>query len=117
MQKYIKLLDFLHLESFGQSVCEETYRVLGSWLDMRFMQKPLLIKLLHHQGYACTLPLTSETIHLIVKYLPSLEPHIPSLHVALDWIPELLSSANPENRIFAGCLASTFYNSIIRCSM
>lgn len=69
-------------------------QVLGRWLNERFMKKPLLIKLLHFQTYSHTL-------------LPLLEPFIPSLHVALDWLPELLTSPEDGKRRFAAHLAGT----------
>ncbi|XP_034948170.1 integrator complex subunit 2 isoform X2 [Chelonus insularis] len=71
----------------------EIRSVICSYLHQVFISDPSLAKLVHFQGYPREL-------------LPITVSGIPSMHICLDWIPELLSQAEPEKQIFAVDLAS-----------
>ena len=58
-----------------------------------FIAEPSLAKLVHFQGYP------RELLAMTVR-------GIPSMHICLDFIPELLSMAEMEKQIFAIDLAS-----------
>jgi integrator complex subunit 2 len=57
-----------------------------------FCETPQLMKMVHQQGYPDEL-------------LPVTVYGIPSIHVALEFLPELLSQAQPERLVFAIKLA------------
>ncbi|KAK0165379.1 hypothetical protein PV328_003895 [Microctonus aethiopoides] len=71
----------------------EVRSVVCSYLHQVFITDPSLAKLVHFQGYPREL-------------LPITVSGIPSMHICLDWIPELLSQPEPEKQIFAVDLAS-----------
>ncbi|KAH0557626.1 integrator complex subunit 2 [Cotesia glomerata] len=71
----------------------EIRSVVCSYLHQVFITDPSLAKLVHFQGYPRDL-------------LPITVAGIPSMHICLDWIPELLSQPEPEKQIFAVDLAS-----------
>ncbi|XP_057339927.1 integrator complex subunit 2-like [Microplitis mediator] len=71
----------------------EIRSVVCSYLHQVFITEPSLAKLVHFQGYPRDL-------------LPITVAGIPSMHICLDWIPELLSQPEPEKQIFAVDLAS-----------
>ncbi|CAH0382391.1 unnamed protein product [Bemisia tabaci] len=89
--------------------CQETYKdrevngqfwalrevrsVICSFLHQIFIAEPNLVKLVHFQGYPCDL-------------LPVSVPGIPSMHICLDFIPELLSQPSLDKQIFAVDLIS-----------
>ncbi|XP_051176498.1 integrator complex subunit 2 [Leptopilina boulardi] len=71
----------------------EIRSVICSYLHQIFIADPSLAKLVHFQGYPREL-------------LPITVSGIPSMHICLDWIPELLSQPEPEKQVFAVDLAS-----------
>ncbi|XP_043267070.1 integrator complex subunit 2 [Venturia canescens] len=71
----------------------EIRSVVCSYLHQLFIADPSLAKLVHFQGYPREL-------------LPITVSGIPSMHICLDWIPELLSQPEPEKQVFAVDLAS-----------
>ncbi|XP_063992438.1 integrator complex subunit 2 isoform X2 [Diachasmimorpha longicaudata] len=71
----------------------EIRSVVCSYLHQVFIDEPALAKLVHFQGYPREL-------------LPITVSGIPSMHICLDWIPELLSQPEPEKQVFAVDLAS-----------
>ncbi|KAG7188387.1 hypothetical protein KM043_008039 [Ampulex compressa] len=71
----------------------EIRSVVCSYLHQVFIADPSLAKLVHFQGYPREL-------------LPITVSGIPSMHICLDWIPELLSQPEPERQVFAVDLAS-----------
>ncbi|CAK9813155.1 Integrator complex subunit 2 [Anthophora plagiata] len=71
----------------------EIQSIICSYLHQVFIADPSLAKLVHFQGYPREL-------------LPITVTGIPSMHICLDWIPELLSQPESEKQIFAVDLAS-----------
>jgi integrator complex subunit 2 len=62
-------------------------------LHQAFIADPNLAKLVHFQGYP-------------MELLPVTVAGIPSMHICLDFLPELLSQPDSEKQIFAVNLAS-----------
>ncbi|VVC92951.1 unnamed protein product [Leptidea sinapis] len=71
----------------------EVRNIICSFLHQIFISEPSLAKLVHFQGYPKEL-------------LPITVQGIPSMHICLDFIPELLSQASLEKQIFAVDLVS-----------
>lgn len=71
----------------------EVRSIVCSFLHQIFISEPSLAKLVHFQGYPRDL-------------LPVTVQGIPSMHICLDFIPELLSQASLEKQIFAIDLVS-----------
>ncbi|XP_063376210.1 integrator complex subunit 2 [Cydia fagiglandana] len=71
----------------------EVRSIICSFLHQVFISEPSLAKLVHFQGYPREL-------------LPVTVQGIPSMHICLDFIPELLSQASLEKQIFAVDLVS-----------
>lgn len=71
----------------------EVRSIICSFLHQIFISEPSLAKLVHFQGYPREL-------------LPITVQGIPSMHICLDFIPELLSQASLEKQIFAVDLVS-----------
>ncbi|XP_045510921.1 integrator complex subunit 2 [Colias croceus] len=71
----------------------EVRSIICSFLHQIFISEPSLAKLVHFQGYPKEL-------------LPITVQGIPSMHICLDFIPELLSQASLEKQIFAVDLVS-----------
>lgn len=71
----------------------EVRNIICSFLHQVFISEPSLAKLVHFQGYPREL-------------LPVTVQGIPSMHICLDFIPELLSQASLEKQIFAVDLVS-----------
>ncbi|CAG5021643.1 unnamed protein product [Parnassius apollo] len=71
----------------------EVRSIICSFLHQIFISEPSLAKLVHFQGYP------RELIPVTVQ-------GIPSMHICLDFIPELLSQASLEKQIFAVDLVS-----------
>ncbi|XP_046961071.1 integrator complex subunit 2 [Vanessa cardui] len=71
----------------------EVRSIICSFLHQIFISEPPLAKLVHFQGYP------RELIQVTVQ-------GIPSMHICLDFIPELLSQASLEKQIFAVDLVS-----------
>lgn len=71
----------------------EVRSLICSYLHQVFIADPSLAKLVHFQGYPREL-------------LPVTAPGIPSMHICLDFIPELLSQPLLEKQIFAMDLVS-----------
>ncbi|XP_041968143.1 integrator complex subunit 2 [Aricia agestis] len=71
----------------------EVRSIICSFLHQIFISEPALAKLVHFQGYP------RELLSVTVQ-------GIPSMHICLDFIPELLSQASLEKQIFAVDLVS-----------
>ncbi|GIY57043.1 integrator complex subunit 2 [Caerostris extrusa] len=71
----------------------EIQSLICSHLHQVFISEPSLAKLVHFQTYSCEL-------------LPVVVSSVPSLHICLDFLPELLSQADLDKQIFAIELAS-----------
>ncbi|CAB3231134.1 unnamed protein product [Arctia plantaginis] len=71
----------------------EVRSIICSFLHQIFISEPSLAKLVHFQGYPREL-------------LPVTVQGIPSMHICLDFIPELLSQVSHEKQIFAIDLVS-----------
>ncbi|XP_052756874.1 integrator complex subunit 2 [Galleria mellonella] len=71
----------------------EVRSIICSFLHQVFISEPSLAKLVHFQGYP------RELLSVTVQ-------GIPSMHICLDFIPELLSQASLEKQIFAVDLVS-----------
>ncbi|XP_068086623.1 integrator complex subunit 2 [Anabrus simplex] len=71
----------------------EVRSLVCSYLHQVFIADPGLAKLVHFQGYPREL-------------LPVTVPGIPSMHICLDFIPELMSQPSLEKQIFAVDLVS-----------
>lgn len=71
----------------------EVRSIVCSFLHQIFISEPSLAKLVHFQGYPREL-------------LPVTVQGIPSMHICLDFIPELLSQASLEKQVFAIDLVS-----------
>lgn len=81
-------------EICGQSwALREVRSVVCSYFHQRFIADPSLAKLTHFQGY-------------MRELLPMTIAGVPSLHICLDFIPELLSQPVLEKQVFAVDLAS-----------
>lgn len=73
---------------------QEVRSIICSYIHQVFIGDPSLAKLVHFQGYASGL-LSAVTV-----------PGIPSMHICLDFIPELLSQPELEKQVFAVDLIS-----------
>ncbi|KAL4223618.1 Integrator complex subunit 2 [Mactra antiquata] len=71
----------------------EVRSVICSYIHQVFISNPNLAKLVHFQGYPCEL-------------LPVTILGIPSMHICLDYIPEMLSQPQMDKQIFAIKLTS-----------
>ncbi|CAH1791964.1 unnamed protein product [Owenia fusiformis] len=71
----------------------EVQCVIFSHIHQMFIAEPNLAKLVHFQGYD-------------VSLLPLTVAAIPSMHICLDFIPELLSQPHLEKQVFAVVLVS-----------
>ncbi|XP_054258735.1 integrator complex subunit 2 [Macrosteles quadrilineatus] len=71
----------------------EVRSIICSYLHQVFISEPSLAKLVHFQGYP------RELLPVTVK-------GIPSMHICLDFIPELLSQPSLEKQVFAVDLVS-----------
>ncbi|XP_053695258.1 integrator complex subunit 2 isoform X2 [Sabethes cyaneus] len=77
----------------GLWALREVRGVVCSYIHQIFIAEPSLAKLVHFQGYPRGL------LHMTVR-------GIPSMHICLDFIPELLSMAEMDKQIFAIDLTS-----------
>lgn len=80
-------------ENDNLGVVEEIRWLTCAFLHQLFIENPLLIKLLHFQGYDANL-------------LPVTVQGVGSMHLCLDFIPELLAQPQAEKQLFAVRLAS-----------
>lgn len=84
------LLDVLH--QYKQTVCLPAYRelqgVICSFIHQMFITNPVLAKLVHFQGYP------SDQIKPLIY-------SVPSMHICLDFIPQMLASNELDTQIFA----------------
>lgn len=71
----------------------EIRSIICSYLHQVFIADPSLAKLIHFQAYSREL-------------LPVTVPGIPSMHICMDFIPELLSQADIAKQVFAVDLVS-----------
>ena len=58
-----------------------------SYLHQTFIAEPSLVKLVHFQGYPPEL-------------LPMMASGVPSMHICLDFIPELLGQPQTEKQVY-----------------
>lgn len=70
------------------STMRECRTLVCSQLHQMFIADPQLVHLVHYQGYPA--PLLPMTVSLI-----------PSMHICLDFIPELLAQAHLEKQVCA----------------
>ncbi|KAL6077611.1 Integrator complex subunit 2 [Balamuthia mandrillaris] len=76
-----------------EGVLEEVRIHVCTFLHQLFIENPLMLKLVHFQGYR-------------VDLLPITVLGIPSMHVCLEFLPELLSQPQVEKQIFGVHLAA-----------
>lgn len=74
--------------SINQGEKEEIQTMICGFLHSQFIRNPTLIKLIHFQNY---------NHHLI----PMLVKGVPSSHLCLEFMPELLSQSNRDKQLFA----------------
>ncbi|KAF0293935.1 Integrator complex subunit 2 [Amphibalanus amphitrite] len=77
----------------GAQLLQEVRCLVCTFLHQAFIDNPMLAKLVHFQGYPA-------------EALPVLVAGVPSMHICLDFMPELLSQPDLEKQIFAAELAS-----------
>ena len=97
VQTLLELMEPVHqtLPPFPNETAMNGVRArICSFLHQMFLADPLLIKLVHFQGY------DPELIPLLVR-------EVPSLHVCLDWLPELLAQPDHHKQLFAIRLAAS----------
>jgi len=82
-----QLLEICLLPSEEQGLNEETRVLICTFLHDSFIENPSIIKIVHFQSYAPEL-------------LPITVAGIPSMHICLEFIPELLSHPKIETQIF-----------------
>ena len=80
-------------ETVSQGTEEEINTFICGFLHAQFIKNPLLVKLLHFQGFDYTL-------------IPMLVDGVPSLHLCLEFVPELMSQPQREKQLFAIRLGS-----------
>ncbi|CAF0763251.1 unnamed protein product [Adineta steineri] len=84
------LLDVLH--QYKKTACLPAYRelqgVICSFVHQMFITNPVLAKLVHFQGYP------SDQIKPLIY-------SVPSMHICLDFIPQMLATNELETQIFA----------------
>ncbi len=71
----------------------EVRSLICSHLHQVFIAEPYLVKLVHFQGYSKEL-------------LPFTIRGIPSMHICLDFLPELITTSDVDRLVFAACLLS-----------
>jgi len=76
----------------GHAALEETRLLICEFVHELFIEHPLLIKLVHFQGYEPSL-------------LAMCAQGIPSMHLCLDFLPELLQQPQPRQCAFGVLLA------------
>eukprot|EP01125_Pyxidicula_operculata_P018818 TRINITY_DN6731_c0_g1_i2.p1 TRINITY_DN6731_c0_g1~~TRINITY_DN6731_c0_g1_i2.p1 ORF type:complete len:495 (-),score=84.24 TRINITY_DN6731_c0_g1_i2:52-1332(-) len=77
----------------NKGAIEEIQSITCTFIHEKFLEKPLLIKLIHFQTYSSQL-------------LPIMVSGIPSMHICLDYIHEILNSPYSHHRLFAVKLGS-----------
>jgi integrator complex subunit 2 len=75
-----------------KGMLEEIRSLICTFLHQIFIEHPLMMKLVHFQGYDPAL-------------LPTTVSAIPSMHICLDFLPELLAQPQLEKQIFGIKLA------------
>eukprot|EP00294_Goniomonas_avonlea_P015338 CAMPEP_0114546214 /NCGR_PEP_ID=MMETSP0114-20121206/3816_1 /TAXON_ID=31324 /ORGANISM="Goniomonas sp, Strain m" /LENGTH=1136 /DNA_ID=CAMNT_0001730697 /DNA_START=10 /DNA_END=3417 /DNA_ORIENTATION=+ len=87
VQRLLKALQ--HCETSSEEAASLTlHSVICAQLHAMFLEAPLLVKLVHFQGYDASL-------------LPGLVQGVPSLHLCLEFLQELLAQPLVETQIFA----------------
>lgn len=74
--------------NISEGAKEEINTLLCGFIHSQFIKNPLLVKLIHFQGYDNSL-------------IPMIVDGVPSIHLCLDFIPELLSQQSHEEQLFA----------------
>ncbi|XP_037076779.1 integrator complex subunit 2-like [Pollicipes pollicipes] len=77
----------------GRELLQEVRCLVCTYLHQAFIDNPMLAKLVHFQGYPA-------------EVLPVLVAGVPSMHICLDFIPELLAQPDLDKQIFAADLTS-----------
>ena len=74
--------------SFGPqlSTLREIQCLVCSYLHQAFIAEPSMVKLVHFQGYPTEL-------------LPMMVSGVPSMHICLDFLPELLGQPHTEKQV------------------
>ncbi|GAM27079.1 hypothetical protein SAMD00019534_102540 [Acytostelium subglobosum LB1] len=67
---------------------EEIRCNICNFIHQLFIEKPLLVKLIHFQGY-------------MAQLLPITVTHIPSMHICFDFLPELLNLPSVDKQVFS----------------
>ena len=74
--------------SFGpqlSALCE-VHCLVCSYLHQTFIAEPSMVKLVHFQGYP-------------LQLLPMMVSGVPSMHICLDFIPELLAQPEMQKQV------------------
>lgn len=74
-------------------VLEEIRMLTCNFIHDLFIENPLMIKLIHFQGYPTPL-------------LPIMVGGVPSMHICLEFLPELIHQPQIEKQIFGVQLAA-----------
>eukprot|EP00668_Euglena_longa_P039057 GGOE01050237.1.p1 GENE.GGOE01050237.1~~GGOE01050237.1.p1 ORF type:complete len:1041 (-),score=297.07 GGOE01050237.1:140-3262(-) len=77
---------------------EEVVAAICQFLHQQFIDRPVVCRLLHFQTYPASL-------------LPTLAQRVPSLHICLEFIPELLETPRLSRQVFAVQLAAQLLQS------
>ena len=80
--------------SFGPqlSALREVQCLVCSYLHQTFIAEPSMVKLVHFQGYP-------------LQLLPMMVSGVPSMHICLDFIPELLAQPEMQKQVRKNTLA------------
>ncbi|EGC28935.1 hypothetical protein DICPUDRAFT_99991 [Dictyostelium purpureum] len=76
------------IKNFDEVDIEEIRCLVCSFIHQIFIDKPLIIKLIHFQGY-------------LSQLLPITVSLIPSMHICFEFIPELLNQPSLDKQIFS----------------
>eukprot|EP01102_Stenamoeba_stenopodia_P007644 TRINITY_DN2154_c0_g1_i1.p1 TRINITY_DN2154_c0_g1~~TRINITY_DN2154_c0_g1_i1.p1 ORF type:complete len:435 (+),score=105.99 TRINITY_DN2154_c0_g1_i1:63-1367(+) len=93
VQILLEMCEDRNLPVEEQGLREEIRAIVCTFIHQLFIESPLLIKLVHFQGY--DMSLIPITVH-----------GIPSMHICLEFIPELISLPQPEKKLFGIHLAA-----------
>lgn len=85
VQQLLEIL--LNKSNIENGAMEEIRVLICTFLHDLFIETPLMIKLVHFQGYPSEL-------------LPITVDGIPSMHICLEFVPELLTQSQVEKQIF-----------------
>jgi integrator complex subunit 2 len=80
------LLEVTQLTLSGEQ--EEINALICGFLHAQFIKNPILVKLIHFQTYP-------------INLIPILVEGVPSIHLCLEFVGELMSQPEPEKQLFA----------------